>query len=257
MTDTRAKDEIMEELHKSMADASIVMYGAKKIIEDLAKKVGTKIVLTPPPVQTKTTSKKVKSQTPTFAETMVQPNTPKEEQENEDDMERRLLGGKTQKEINTEKGIVEEVPETVEMDDDEIKPCKICGKPPSAICGSCNEMFCNNHLNHGCDMKEMKPKEDMIPTKDKVVEVSKKIKTLFMEEKDPNIIEDGQVQKYLDKGMSEIKITRMLIIEYNKTGRNENLRTYSEMQKKNNKKHSKEIDIKLGAMLTTLNNQVN
>jgi hypothetical protein len=234
-----------------MADASIVMYGAKQIIEDLAKKVGTKIVLTPPPVPVKTTSKKnVKSQAPTFAETMVQPNTPKEEQENEEDMERRLLGGKTQKEINAEKGIVE-VQETVEMDDDEIKPCKICGKPPTAICGSCNDMFCNEHLNHGCDM------EDIIPTKDKVVEVTKKIKTLFMEEKDPNIIEDGQVQKYLDKGMSEIKITRMLINEYQKTGRNENLRIYSDLQKKNAKKHSKETDIKLGAMLTTLNNQVN
>lgn len=259
-TDTRAKDEITSELRKSMADASIVMYGAKKIIEDLAKVVGTKIVLNPSPNVIKTVqTKKVKTKTPKIEEPVVQPNTPEEELANEEDTERRLLGGKTQKEINVENGVEEPKPEheIIEMDDDDIKPCKICGEPPTAICGTCNEQFCNNHLNHGCDLKELKPKEESLITKENVYKASKKIKTVFMEDKDPSITEEGEVQKYLDKGMSELKITRMLINEYSKTGRNENLRVYGDLQKKQTKKNTRELDIKIGAMLNTLNNQVN
>ncbi len=251
MTDTRIKDEILNEIKKSMSDASIVMYGAKEIIKDLAKVTGTKLVSTTPPVEAKTEpKKKVKSQTPTFEEIIVKPNTPTEEKENEEKFA-ELYGVESPDESTSEER------ETIDIDDDEIKPCKICGEPPTAICGTCDEQFCNDHLNHGCDMREIKPKEEPTLTKENVIKVSKKIKTVFMEEKDPNITEDGIVQKYLDKEVSEIKITRMLINEYHKAGRNENLRIYSDMQKKNAKKHTKELDIKIGAMLTTLNNQVN
>ena len=92
--------------------------------------------------------------------------------------------------------------------------------------------------------------------KQKVEIITKKLKTAFFEETDPKIVNEGEIQKYLDKGFNEIKIQGMLIAEYEKNGRNDNLRTYADLQKKNKKKHTKELDMKLRAMLTTLNNQV-
>ncbi len=250
MTDTRAKDEITNELKKSMADASIVMYGARKIIEELAKATGTKNVLGSPPVEGKTEpKKKVKSQAPSFVDTVVQRNTPAEEKVNGETFA-ELYGVKLTETKSDEV-------ETIEMDDDEIKPCKICGKPPTAICGTCKDQFCNQHLNHGCDSKELKPKEEVIPTKEQVKLVTKKLKTVFFEDKEPSILQEGMVEKYLKSGMTQAKVTRMLIKEYSKSGRNENLRLYSSMQKQNAKNHSRELDVKLSAMLSTLNNQVN
>jgi len=251
-TDSRTKNQVVTEVNRSLRDVQIVLYGAKEAIEELS---GKKIVLESPPTGTKT----VESKSPSFKDTVVVKRTDAEEVEIEKDIA-KLMGveyKKTPEHAEKESEKILKDAEVIEMKIKDVKPCKVCGKPPNLICSKCKNFFCEKHLKHGCDIPETKPKKT---TKDTIKIITNKAKVMFFEDKLPSITDDEGIQNELDKGTKIATIERALIKEYMKIPRNDNLYKFEDMQKDQHKKMSdakaKIIAIKINALLLTLNRQV-
>lgn len=162
----------------------------------------------------------------------------------------------TKVDIVNEKKSKEETDEEeriISIDSSEIQPCHTCGAKPDSVCGQCDNQYCDKHHDHDC--KGIREEE-----KDPVFEIAKKggkaIKDQFFEEKKPNILDKGEVERRLEAGEDEKDIEDELADEYFKTPRNDNLDEYGKLQKIERKNRSKANSLRVGAMLRTLNKQV-
>lgn len=282
-TDQNAKRDLIAKVNNSLADLSIVISGLQRQVEE-------KIIPIPAPEEIESQNCIIERKEPPKTSSAIDdsPNTPEQEKINEDSMaELYGVSGNMKPteitfanidleekddaimesikveglEVALDDEIIEELQKgddeneeekIIELNKNEVKPCKTCGEEPQVICGQCNNFYCNEHQNHDCEKeKKIKEKEVTIST------LTKKTKNIFFDDKKPTIMDDGQIQKMLDEGIDEQSITNQLCDEYFKTPRNDNLRIYADLQEKEKKARTRELDIKLNAMLITLNRQVN
>jgi len=152
------------------------------------------------------------------------------------------------------KAEVEEEEKIISIDNAEIKPCATCGAKPDAICGQCDKQFCNKHTDHECSNEK---KEETDPVFDVAKQGAKFLsKHLLSDKEKPNILDKGEVERRLEKGDDEQDVEDDIADEYFKTPRNDNLVTYGHLQKAERKIRSRANQIRVGAMLRTLNKQV-
>ncbi len=141
----------------------------------------------------------------------------------------------------------------ISIDNAEIHPCATCGAKPDAICGQCNKQFCDKHTDHECIEK----KEETDPVIDMTKKGAKFLSKHLLSDKDkPNILDKGEVERRLEAGEDEADVEDDIAEEYFKTPRNDNLNTYGQLQKAERKSRSRANQIRVGAMLRTLNKQV-
>jgi len=251
-TDKEVKKEIVDKIDSKIRDIQIVAIGAKQKVEIRESFPEPNTLVTPnnlstsPPVKAETISAEQEKRNEEVYEEEYGVKKPdlKEEitfatlSDKEYDKRKESISHETDKQVESDQ-------KYVEIKEEDVRPCVVCGKDPEYFCKACERMFCKDHEDHTCKKKDGRAVSKINLIKDKIVDS-------FIERNDSITTSDEFLMKELDGGIKKDDIIKELIKEYMKIPFKEAKDKFVDMKKDYEKNKTFPKQIRNDAMLERL-----